>query len=121
MQTDVLSFKLDYTIQSYVQTLVKYLQERKALDAVIIFQDEKLCEEALYNFILINPLRVILLDQLRPNVINKLKTLRPAPNYYAIVADTVNMERLYNLVSFDLLNLLNIIMGKMKFLPLMFK
>lgn len=101
-QTDVPYFTFDYSVQSYLRMLQEYLIERKALDAVIIFQDGKSCEESLYNFIMNSQMRVILLDQLRPSVVYRLKTLRPAPNYYAIIADTVNMNKLFKIVRHNL-------------------
>lgn len=81
-----------------------YLKERNALDAVFIFQDAKAADEALYNFIEKSSLRVILLDQLPSRVIERLKTLRPSPNYYAIIADTENMQKIFRNVSANILD-----------------
>lgn len=79
-----------------------YLLERKAVDAVFIFQSEQETDEAIFKFILNSSLRVILLSSLAPNVIERLRTLRPAPNYYAIVANTVNMKVLFKRVRHNL-------------------
>lgn len=95
-------FHFDYSIQSFVRMMEVYLKERKALDAVFILQDSMAAYEALYNFIEKSSLRVILLDQLPSRVIQRLKTLRPSPNYYAIIADTENMQKIFRNVSANL-------------------
>lgn len=100
--SDIPYFHFDYTIQSLVKMMELYLKKRRALDAVLIFQDEISCKEGLFYFIMNSPLRIILLDQLGTNVINRLKTLRPAPNYYAVIADTANMDRLFKTVRHNL-------------------
>lgn len=98
-QQGVPYFSFDYSIQSAVMMLEAYLRARQALDAVIILQDEVAADEALHAFIARSSLRVMLLDQLSPSVVESLRTLRPAPNYFAIVADAVNMRRLFQIVS----------------------
>lgn len=95
-------YSFDYSIQSFVKIMQNYLIERKALDAVFILQSERETDEALFNFMRNSSLRVILLDQLAPNVIERLRALRPAPNYYAIVANTVNMKVLFKRVRHNL-------------------
>lgn len=101
-RTDVPYFTIDYSIQSYVKNMERYLLKRKAIDVVMIFQDANATRQGLFNFVRNSPLRVILLDELRPNVIKRLKTLRPAPNFYAIIADTANMEGLFQTVRHNL-------------------
>lgn len=59
-------------------------------------------DEALYYFIMKSTVRIILMDQLAPNAVKRLRTLRPVPNYYAIIADTENMERLLKIVSLEI-------------------
>lgn len=92
-------FNFDYSIQSAVMMLEAYLRARQALDAVIILQDEVAADEAIRAFIAKSSLRVMLLDQLSPSVVESLRTLRPTPNYFAIVADAANMRRLFRIVS----------------------
>lgn len=96
-------FNFDYSVQSFVRLMEIYLKERKALDAVLILQDAISADQALYNFIMKSSLRIILLDQLPSNAAQRLKTLRPTPNYYAIIADTVNMEKIFRNVSANLM------------------
>lgn len=95
-------YNFDFSIQSFVKMMETYLLERKALEAVIIFQNERETDEALYHFIVNSSLRVILLSSLAPNVVERLRTLRPAPNYYAIVANSVNMKVLFKRVRHNL-------------------
>lgn len=92
-------FNFDYSIQSAVELMEAYLKSRQALDAVIILQDQVAVDEALRVFITKSSLRVMLLDQLTPSAVERLKTLRPVPNYFAIVADAGNMRRLFHIVS----------------------
>jgi hypothetical protein len=94
-------FNFDYSIQSFVRMMEAYLSARQAMDAVIILQDESSTDEAFHTFITRSSLRVILLDQLASNVVERLKTLRPTPNYFSIIADTVNAERLFQIVSLN--------------------
>lgn len=44
---------------------------------------------------------MIVLDQLSPNVVARMRTLRPTPSYYTIIADNANMERLFKIVSIE--------------------
>lgn len=92
-------FNFDYSIQSAVELMAAYLKSRKALDAVIILQNEFAVDEALRMFIAKSSLRVMLLDQLTPSAVERLKTLRPVPNYFAIIADAANVRRLFQIVS----------------------
>lgn len=92
-------FNFDYTIQSFVRSMEVYLDARKAVDAIFIFPDAAQSEEAMYSFISRSTLRVMLLDELTPKVLDRLKTLRPVPNFYAVIADIVNMEKLFGSVS----------------------
>lgn len=92
-------FNFDYTIQSFVRPMEAYLDARKAADAIFIFPDAAQSEEAIFSFITRSTLRVMLLDELTPRVLERLKTLRPVPNFYAIIADSVNMAKLFGNVS----------------------
>ena len=42
---------------------------------------------------------MIVLDQLTPNVVARMRTLRPTPSYYTIIADNPNMEKLFKIVN----------------------
>lgn len=92
-------YNFDFSLQSFVMMMEAYLSARQASNAVIILQDEAATDEAFHALISRSSLRVILLDQLTSNVVERLKTLRPTPNYISIIADTVNAERLFRIVS----------------------
>lgn len=92
-------FNLDYSLQSAAGMMEAYLRARKALDAVIILEDEGAVNETLHAFIGKSSLRIMLLDQLTPNAVERLRTLRPTPNYFAIIANAGNMRRLFQIVS----------------------
>lgn len=94
-------FNFDYSIQSLVKMMEVYLTALNAVDAVFILQDEIAADEALHALMSKSPLRVILLDQLESNVVERLKNLRPTPSFYSIIADTVHMKRLFQKVSLN--------------------
>lgn len=58
-------------------------------------------DEALHYFIVKSKLRVILLNGLSVSTIEGLKKLRPTPDMYSIIADTVNMDKLFKKVTFE--------------------
>ncbi|CAO1298804.1 unnamed protein product [Diamesa hyperborea] len=90
-------FSFDYSIQSFVKIMELYLKARLTTDVVFIFQNELETDESLYYFILKSTFRMIVLDQLSPNVVARMRTLRPTPSYYTIIADNANMERLFKI------------------------
>lgn len=94
-------FNFDYSIQSMVMKMESYLMARQASDAVLILPDETSVDEALHAFISKSPLRVILLNQLSPSNVQRLKDLRPSPNYFAIIAETVKTKELFQIVSLN--------------------
>lgn len=53
----------------------------------------------LYSLIAYTNTRVIVLDQLQPNSINRTKTLNPQPAFFSIAANTYKMNQLFQLVS----------------------
>lgn len=55
-------------------------------------------DEALYFFIVKSKLRVILLNGLTAESIESLKMLRPLPDYYSIISDTPNMDKIFKKV-----------------------
>ncbi|CRL08500.1 CLUMA_CG021272, isoform A [Clunio marinus] len=93
-------FRFDFSIQSFVKIMQNFLVARGALDAVFIFQDSETAEQALYSLLSVTSIKIIVLDQHQPNVISRLKTLRPTPSYYAIIGDTVNVSRIFQ-AAFD--------------------
>lgn len=55
-------------------------------------------DEALHYFIERSTLRIILLNGLTMNGVEGLKKLRPAPDAYAIIADTLSIEKIFKKV-----------------------
>ncbi|CAO1369520.1 unnamed protein product [Diamesa serratosioi] len=90
-------FSFDYSIQSFVKVMELFLKARLTTDVVFIFQNELETDESLYYFILKSTFRMIVLDQLTPNAVARLKKIRPTPSYYSIIADNANMERLFKI------------------------
>lgn len=91
-------FNFDFSIQSLVKILQLYLIERRTTDAVLVFDSAAIADEAFQIFISKSSMRVILLGGLTPETVKRLKALRPAPNSYCIIADTVRMKKLFQIV-----------------------
>lgn len=91
-------FNFDFSVQSFVRAMKLYLSEREAIDAVFILEDQEAREEALSNFLSQSTLRTIFLDQLPSHAARRLKSLRPSPNFFAIIADSINMKSLFRSV-----------------------
>jgi hypothetical protein len=92
-------FNFDFSIQSFVKTMEMYLKAREATDVVLIAQDPTASYEALHNFIRPSSLRVMIVN---PNDVGGLLNLKPAPNYFAVIADTVNVKGIFRNVSHNL-------------------
>jgi hypothetical protein len=95
-------FNFDFSIQSILKLLEVYLNRQGALDVALILEDDTAIDEAFHAFVEKSPMRIILLNQLAPNVVERLKDLRPIPDYFSIIADTVKMEQLFQAVSLNL-------------------
>lgn len=95
-------FNFDFSIQSIVKMLEVYLNRQSALDVVLIFEDDTAVDEAFHAFVGKTSMRTILLNQLDPNVVERLRNLRPTPNYFSIIADTVKMDQLFRGVRLNL-------------------
>lgn len=91
-------FNFDYSMQSVVKLLEVYLNRQGASDVVLILEDELSVNEAFHAFIGKSPMRIILLNQLNSSGVERLRTLRPLPNYFSVIADTVKMEKLFQAV-----------------------
>lgn len=107
-RNDIPYFNFDYSIQSFVRVLEKFLNDKGALDAVLIFQSEKDAKEAVGNFVSKPTMRIIILNDLSPASTARLKTLRPTPDFYAILANTISMESLFRGVSRAINNLVKL-------------
>jgi hypothetical protein len=94
-------FNFDFSLQSLVKMLERYLVLKGTGDAVFIFQDEISTEEALHTLSSKSSVRFMLLDKLTPDIAKRLSTLRPTPKFFSIISDGTNMERLFQNVRFN--------------------
>lgn len=92
-------FSFDYSIQSHVKLMERYLRERGASEAVFILQDETTSDEAFYYFAMRSPMRTLILN--RKNI-ERLRKLRPVPRYFALIGDTVSVEKMFQSVRCNL-------------------
>jgi hypothetical protein len=82
-------FNFDYTIQSVVKVLEIFLIQRNALNVLLIVPDEKVKDEVLrYNLKSDSPLRFLVLNQPIANIAQTLKSIRPLPEFFTIIADS---------------------------------
>ncbi|XP_049951836.1 ionotropic receptor 25a-like [Schistocerca serialis cubense] len=88
--------RLDATLANLVDAVDKYLQAREASDAALIFHTEEELDQALYHLIGNSVLRVIALNGLETETVNRLKDMRPVASYFVIFADTAHMSELYS-------------------------
>lgn len=91
-------FNFDFSIQSAVKMLELYLNRQGAMDVVLIFEDDIAVGEAFYALVGKSPMRTLFLDQTTSKVIERLNGLRPAPNYFSVIAETAKMEHFYQTV-----------------------
>lgn len=56
-------------------------------------------EMGLYCMLAYTNIRVIVLNQLQKRSIKRLRTLNPQPEFYAIAANTENMNNLFEIVN----------------------
>jgi hypothetical protein len=91
-------YNFDYSIQSLVKLLKVYLDRQSALDVALIFQDDSGVNEAFHAFVGKSSMRIILLNELNSSAIEKLSKLRPAPNYFSIIAESFKMEKIFQAV-----------------------
>ena len=95
-------FNFDFSIQSAVKMLELYLNRQGALDVALILEDDTAVDEAFHALVGKSPMRTLFLDQTTPKVIERLNSLRPAPNYFSVIGETSKMEQFYQNVRHNL-------------------
>ena len=76
-----------------------FLIAKKASSSVFIFQSKRENDEGIINFIMQSNLRVMIYEEITVNTIERMKNLRPTPNFYSIIANTDEMEKIFRKVS----------------------
>ncbi|XP_034948980.1 ionotropic receptor 25a [Chelonus insularis] len=89
--------KLGAGIIPYIQVTGDFLVKKNATDVALIFESERELNAALYYLIGIPTFRLVVIDDLSPESIGKIRAMRPSPSYYALYASTESMERLFKI------------------------
>lgn len=72
-----------------MKVLEIFLIQRNALNVLLIVPDEQVKDEVLrYNLKSDSPLRFLVLNQPIANIAQTLKSIRPLPEFFAIIADS---------------------------------
>ncbi|KAJ8675501.1 hypothetical protein QAD02_011287 [Eretmocerus hayati] len=85
----------DTTISAFVQGLDEILMRKNTTDAALIFQNEKELNQTLYYLIGHSIIRLVVIENLSPETVVRIGNMRPLPSYYAIYANTEQMEKLF--------------------------
>lgn len=93
-------FHFDYSLESVMKVLQSFLLARNISDIVLIVQDEMMEDEVLtYNLKSQSPLRFIVLSQPIASIAQRLKSIRPIPDLFAIIAESDRMKGIFQDVS----------------------
>ncbi|XP_063910401.1 ionotropic receptor 25a isoform X2 [Zophobas morio] len=95
VETGIPYVKIDVSISPSLLLLDKFLEYRNSTDVTLIFDNPNKVDEALYFWIDTTLLRMVISENLDKTSANRLKSIRPIPNNFAILATTSNMEELF--------------------------
>ncbi|KAF5290625.1 hypothetical protein FQR65_LT01915 [Abscondita terminalis] len=84
-------FRLDLSISPFLDLLDKYLNLMNSSDVVVIFDNPKNVDQALYHWIDSTRLRMIVTDKLDKIAAERIKAMRPMPNAFAIIGSSLNL------------------------------
>ncbi|GAB0099835.1 uncharacterized protein DMENIID0001_157250 [Sergentomyia squamirostris] len=87
----------DLSVFPFVQIAERYLRKQSATDCVFIVTSENEVDQVLFGMIGTTNLRIIVLNDLSANSIDKLQKIRPYPSYYAVIATTDKMNEIFNI------------------------
>ncbi|XP_008206325.2 glutamate receptor ionotropic, kainate 1 [Nasonia vitripennis] len=87
--------RADTTISAYVQAVDDTMMLKNTTDAALIFQNEKELNQTLYYLIGNSIIRLVVIDYLSPQTVERIGNMRPLPSYYATYSDTRHMEELF--------------------------
>ncbi|KAL1397383.1 hypothetical protein pipiens_009802 [Culex pipiens pipiens] len=85
----------DASPQTFLKVMETYLRARGANDVVYIFDSPENADMAIYFLITESQLRTIIFDRLSDNAIERIKSVRPYPSFFAIIANTSQMGVLF--------------------------
>ncbi|XP_050081416.1 glutamate receptor ionotropic, kainate 2 [Anopheles maculipalpis] len=85
-------FHIDLSIQTYVKLMESFLLARGGNDVVYILPTRQDVDATIYLLIADSYLRAIVFGELDEDTVVRIKNLRPYPSFYAVVADTMQMN-----------------------------
>ncbi|CAB0034840.1 unnamed protein product [Trichogramma brassicae] len=93
--------RADTTISTYAQAIDDIMMYKNTTDCALIFENEKELNETLYYLIGNSIIRLVVIDYLSSQTVERIGNMRPLPSYYVIYASTKQMEVLFKTVSYE--------------------
>ncbi|XP_014227924.1 ionotropic receptor 25a [Trichogramma pretiosum] len=87
--------RADTTISTYAQAIDDIMMYKNTTDCALIFENEKELNETLYYLIGNSIIRLVVIDYLSSQTVERIGNMRPLPSYYVIYASTKQMEVLF--------------------------
>lgn len=91
-------FKLDVSLYSFLDPVVKFLKEKNVMDSVFIVQSEMELDQALYTLIEKSNLKILVVNQLSRKTARRLANMRPVPGFFAVIGSTENVNTAFEMV-----------------------
>ncbi|KAF5281024.1 hypothetical protein FQA39_LY05229 [Lamprigera yunnana] len=93
--------RVDLSISPVLDLLDKYLTLRNSSDVVVIFDDAKNVDQALYYWIDSTRLRMVVTYKLDKTAADRLKLMRPMPTAYAVIATSANLADMLSVAQYE--------------------
>ncbi|XP_058794707.1 ionotropic receptor 25a isoform X2 [Phymastichus coffea] len=87
----------DTTISAYVQAVDETMMYKNSTDAALVFENEKELNQTLYYLIGNSIIRLVVIESLTAQTVERIGNMRPLPSYYVIYASTKQMEELFKM------------------------
>ncbi|XP_055617080.1 glutamate [NMDA] receptor subunit 1 [Toxorhynchites rutilus septentrionalis] len=85
----------DVSSQTLLKLMENYLRARGANDVVHIFDSTASADAAIFFLITESQLRTIIIDQLNEANVERIRSIRPYPSYFSMIASTKNMNSMF--------------------------
>ncbi|CAG9763323.1 unnamed protein product [Ceutorhynchus assimilis] len=85
---------IDVSVAPFLMLLDSYLDKRNSSDILAIFDDDDYIDQSLYYWLDSNRLKMVMTGPIDYKTASKIKNIRPIPSSFAIMATTINMEKL---------------------------
>ncbi|XP_046392943.1 ionotropic receptor 25a isoform X2 [Ischnura elegans] len=87
--------RIEPLLGTFLRATEAVIAKKEAADAVLIFASEDEVDEAIFTMLGRSLLRVLVLNGLNGDTIEKLLRMRPSPSYFAIFSDSIKVMQLF--------------------------